>query len=196
MLANTAEKLKSHALPTVWFLTDETRGGDVLASVVALPRGAGVIFRHYDAENRAVLARRLAAVCRARGLVFLVAGEWRLAACVDADGLHLPEYAAARGPSSGARLWLGGRFLTVAAHGAGGLARARALGASAALLSPVFPSKSHPGHHALGLVRAAALVRASHIPVFALGGTSPALLPQMHAAGFAGIAGIGFALKK
>ncbi len=163
---------------------------------MALPRGAAVILRHYGAVNRGLLARDLAALCRARGLLFLVAGDWRLAAAVHADGLHLPEYAAARGPSSAARLWLRGRVMTVAAHGARGLARARDLGAYAATLAPIFPTRSHPGRPALGLTRAAGFVRTARIPVLALGGASPDKLPHTRAAGFAGIAGIGFATGK
>ncbi|MCC6913220.1 MAG: thiamine phosphate synthase [Rhodospirillaceae bacterium] len=196
LLTNTRHKLKSQGFPAVWFLTDETRGGDVAAAVAALPRGCAVIFRHYGAANRAVLARELAALCRARGLLFLVAGDWRLAAAVHADGLHLPEHAAARGPSSAARLWLRGRLLTAAAHGARGLARAHDIGAHAATLAPVFPTRSHPDRAALGLSRGAMLVRAARISVLALGGASPDKLAQTQAAGFAGIAGISFALGK
>lgn len=198
MLANGAGKLKRRDLPVLWFLTDEARMDDAFGAVMSLPRGAGVIFRHYGARDRAVLARRLACTCRARGLVFLIAGDWRLAARVGADGVHLPEYAAARGPASGARLWRKQRrrFLTIAAHGAPGLARARALAADAVLLSPVFPTRSHPDRAALGLVRAAALIRLMRVPVLALGGASPDMLFHLRAAGFAGIAGIGFALKR
>jgi thiamine-phosphate pyrophosphorylase len=196
LLANTRRKLKPHGFPAVWFLTDETRGGDVAAAIGRLPRGGAVIFRHYGAANRSALARRLAALCRARGLLFLVAGDWRLAAAVQADGLHLPEYAAARGPSSAARLWVRGRILTAAAHGARGLARAYEIGAHAATLAPVFPTRSHPGRAALGLSRAAALLRAARLPVLALGGASPDKLAHARAAGFAGIAGISFAFGK
>lgn len=180
----------------MWFLTDETRDGDAAAAVMALPRGSAVILRHYGAANRVAFARDMAARCRARGLLFLVAGDWRLAAAVNADGLHLPEYAAARGPSSPARLWLRGRVLTAAAHGARGLARAHDIGACAATLAPVFPTRSHPGRTALGLSRAGAWVRGARLPVLALGGASPHKLPHARAAGFSGIAGIGFALKR
>jgi len=64
-----------------------------------------VIFRHYGHKDRAMLATRLAALCRRRRLVFCVAGDWRLAARVGAAGLHLPEYLARQGAAAGARLW-------------------------------------------------------------------------------------------
>ncbi|MCA0199250.1 MAG: thiamine phosphate synthase [Proteobacteria bacterium] len=196
LLANTRRKLKLQGFPRVWFLTDEARGGDAVAAIERLPRGSAVIFRHYGATNRVVFAMHLAALCRARDLLFLVAGDWRLAAAVQADGLHLPEYAAARGPSSAARLWLRARILTAAAHGVRGLRRAYDIGAYAATLAPVFPTRSHPGRTALGLSRAGTLARTAQLPVLALGGASPGKLAHMRAAGFAGIAGIGFACGK
>ncbi|MGE4063896.1 MAG: thiamine phosphate synthase [Rhodospirillaceae bacterium] len=170
---------------------------DVAAAVRSLPRGTGIIFRHYGAPNRVALAHDLAKLSRARGLIFLIARDWRLAARVRADGIHLPEFAAARGPASGARLWRKQRraWLTVAAHTSAGLARARAVAADAALLAPVFPTRSHPERKALGLVRAAALVRRAGLPVLALGGATPEKLTQLRAAGFAGIAGISFAIR-
>lgn len=197
MLANGVHKLKSAGFPAVWFLTDEARVDDAAATLRSLPRGTGVIFRHYGSPDRTSLAHKLARLSRARGLVFLVADDWRLAANVQAHGLHLPEYAAAYGLSSGARLWrrLRRAVLTVAAHGPRGLARARHLDADAALLAPVFPTRSHPGRAALGPVRAAALARSAGLPVLALGGATPDRLTHLRAAGFAGIAGIGFALR-
>ena len=196
LLSNSGRKLKPH-LPIVWFLTDTVRTPDAAAALKSLPRGAGVIFRHYESPDRRDLARDLALLCRARGLVFVVAGDWRLAAAVGADGIHLPEHAALHGLSSGARLWRRrrGGLLTVAAHSAQGISRAYALGADAALLSPVFPTRSHPGRAALGLARAAGLVRRARVEVLALGGVSPSHMMQLRAAGFAGIAGIDFAMK-
>ena len=196
LLPNGGRKLKPH-LPVVWFLTDTARTPDAAAALKTLPRGAGVIFRHYESPDRRALARDLALLCRARGLLFLVAGDWRLAVAVGADGIHLPEPAAKRGLSSGARIWRRhrGGVLTVAAHGARGLSHAYALGADAALLSPVFPTRSHPGQTALGPTRAAGLARSARVDVLALGGVTPMHVTQMRAAGFAGIAGIDFAMK-
>lgn len=195
LLSNSRRKLKPH-LPVVWFLTDAARTPDVAAALKNLPRGAGVIFRHYEAPGRRALAHDLALLCRARGLVFVVAGDWRLAAAVGADGVHLPERAAKQDLPSGARIWRTqrGGFLTVAAHGRRGLARASALGADAALLSPIFPTRSHPGGAALGLTRAAGLVRSARVDVLALGGVSSIHMTQLREAGFAGIAGISFAV--
>ena len=58
------------------------------------------------------------------------------------------------------------------AHGVGELALAARLGADAALLSPVFPTRSHPGALVLGPVRFRLLTRQAGLPVIALGGMS------------------------
>jgi thiamine-phosphate pyrophosphorylase len=60
------------------------------------------------------------------------------------------------------------------AHGIGELGLAARLGADAALLSPVFPTRSHPGGKVLGAVRFRLLARQAGLPVIALGGMSAA----------------------
>jgi thiamine-phosphate pyrophosphorylase len=170
-------------LPALLLLTDEVRLPDPLAAAARLPRGAGVILRHYGAPDRAALAARLAALCRRRGLVLLVAEDWRLAAAVRADGVHLPERTQRRFRVR--RGWL----LTAAAHSAPALVRAARLGARAALLSPAFPTSSHPGRPALGPTRFARLAQAAPLPVYALGGVTAARARRLRAA--VGVAAIG-----
>jgi thiamine-phosphate pyrophosphorylase len=132
-------------------------------------------------------------MARRRRLVFLVAGgDWRLAAAVRANGVHLPEGIAAALVAPGLRLWLRrGRMLTVACHGRRGLARARALGADAALLSPVFHTASHPGAPGLGALRFAQWAARAGVPVVALGGVNARTAKALrHAAGVAAIGGL------
>jgi thiamine-phosphate pyrophosphorylase len=50
------------------------------------------------------------------------------------------------------------------------LGLAARLGADAALLSPVFPTATHPGGEVLGPVRFQLLARQSKLPIIALGG--------------------------
>jgi len=146
--------------------------------------------------------RGLRRIARQRGVLFLVAGDPQLAAAVGADGLHLPEGVARHGVLAPALLWRAtgtgnGRWLSVACHGVRALGRARALGADAALLSPVFVTASHPGARGLGAVsfaRMAQMARRAGLPVVALGGVTTATalrLPPGSAAGLAGISGFG-----
>ena len=141
------------------------------------------------------MALQLAALCRTHGVVFLVAGDWRLAAQVNADGIHLPEYVTRRGLAPGARLWRRAkrRLLTVAAHNGDGLQRAVVLQASAAVLAPVFSTKSHPDKATLGAQRFGRMARTARVPVIALGGINEKTMPPLMTSRCVGIAGIGFA---
>ncbi len=186
-LAALARRRTAHGLPGLILMTDERRLPDPLAAVARLPRGAGVIFRHYGDPERAILAARLARLCRARGLVLLVAGDAALAARVGAAGLHLAQ-------AQGSRIrhfrrsrprWL----VTVAAHSQAALTRGRQ--ADAVLLSPVFATLSHPGARALGALRFARLAGRSTTPVYALGGIDEQTLRRLQGCRLAGVAAIG-----
>lgn len=181
----------------MWFLTDTARTPDITKAVAHLSRGSGVILRHYDAPNRVAIAQTLARLCRRRGLIFSVARDWTLAAHVQADGVHLPETFARAGLPPAGRLWRHRHkaLLTVAAHGNAGVKLGWSLNASAALLSPILPTASHPDRLPLGLARAALMARAARVPVIALGGMKARLLAHVRRAGFAGVAGISFALR-
>ena len=186
-LANAAGGDKPRSLI---LLTDSVRLADPFPAVRALPPGATVILRHYDAPDRATMARALAALCRRRRIRFLVAGDARLARAVRADGIHLPENQLRRG-SRRWHLWrLPGWWVSAAAHGRAALHRAEAAGVDAALLSPVFPTRSHPGTRTLGAVRFAHLCRDVRIPVFALGGIGPDTARRVPVGRVAGIGGI------
>ena len=75
-------------------------------------------------------------------------------------------------------------------HDAVELALAAALSADFAALSPVMPTASHPDALALGWERFEVLAEAASLPVFALGGVSPADLDRARRCGGQGVAGI------
>lgn len=180
---------RSHRLPAAFFLVEPARTADPEAVIARLPPGTGVIYRDYGAPDRHIRARRLAALCRRRRLVFLVAGDWRLALQVRAHGLHVPEYQL---PSARWRRAAADWRVTTAAHGPAALALARRRGADAVLLAPVFPTKSHVDALTLGPHRFARLSRLAGLPVYALGGVTSATrrrIPSRAAAGVAAIEG-------
>lgn len=57
-------------------------------------------------------------------------------------------------------------------------------------LSPMAPTRSHPGQAPLGRMKAAALLRLARVPVIALGGMNEASFAAVRRLGFAGWAGI------
>jgi thiamine-phosphate pyrophosphorylase len=173
--------------PAVILMTDPQRQADPLAVARRLPAGSLVVLRHYQAADRAAVARKLARLCRERRLTLLIAADLDLAIRLG-TGLHLPE-GLARQASARIRLWhRRGRWLTAAAHGRAGLVRAARLGADAALLSPVFPTQSHPGAPTLGLPAFRRLVRGSVVPVYALGGVNARTVLALAGSGAAGVA--------
>ncbi len=149
-----------HPLPRHWLMTDE-RLGDTLPAIVArLPRGSGVVFRHYatPAPERRALFVKVRRIARARRLVLLVAGP----PVGRADGAH-------------GRLARRGRSLaTRPVHSLPERIAAERAGVDAIFVSPVFPTRSHPGAPALGRVRLGLLLRGNRIPAIALGGVDAA----------------------
>ena len=160
----------------LWLFTDLVRLGDPLAAAAALPRGlCGVVLRDDASPRRAALARGLAAICRQRRNVLVVAGDAKLARAVGA-GVHLRGGWRVRGMVGlrGAGLRGAGLrgLVTCSAHGVADLRRAGAAGAHVAFLSPAFATASHPGAAGLGVARWAAMARRAPggLVVGALGG--------------------------
>lgn len=193
-LADAARRLKAargrQHLPGLVLMTDRERLADPLAAVARLPRGSAVILREPDAGRRRMLAATLAAVCRPRRIRLLIAADWRLAATRRADGLHLPEALATGGCRRWQRARRPGWLVTAAAHGPRALRRAAALGVDAALLSPVFATRSHPSAFPLGPLRFARQARMAPLPVIALGGITGRTARRLNGAGAAGFAAI------
>lgn len=181
-------------LPPLLFLTDPERTPAPWEQAGRLPGGAGVVLRWFGRPDSEAVGRRLADICRARGLVFLVGADEGLAETLGADGLHLPERLVAQGPDIRARhaTWL----LTGAAHSPEALAAAAAAGLDAALLSPVFASSSPSAGAALGLETFARWTRAARLPVYALGGVTARTAPRLAASGARGLATVGGAPRK
>jgi len=167
---------RRHPVPKFWLMTDERLGDGLWDAVARLPRGSGVVFRHYATplvERRALFAR-LATLARRRGLVLLRAGNARLAR--REDGVH-------NGPAACG-------LSTRSAHRRSDAVAACRAGADAVLISPVFPTRSHPGARALGPARAAAIGRRLPIAIIALGGMDGDRFRRLRGLGFHGWAAI------
>jgi thiamine-phosphate pyrophosphorylase len=147
--------LRRQPLPRLWLMTDERQQEGLWSALERLPRGAGIVFRHYRLEprERRALFERVRGVARRRGLVLVVAGRQRLRG----DGVH----------NQGS---LG--LSTASAHDLRELRQAERAGADLVFLSPVFATRSHPGVRALGRVRFGLIAASARVPVVALGGVS------------------------
>ena len=149
-------------LPKLWLITDARNDGVLDRALRRMPRGSGLIFRHYhlpDGERRARFDA-LARIARGRGMAVVLAGNAVQARAWGADGAY------------------GAGQALATAHSLRELARikakAGARGAAGVLLSPVFPTRSHSGGRALGPARFRLIAARSPVPVIALGGMTKA----------------------
>jgi thiamine-phosphate pyrophosphorylase len=190
---NRAARL-ARPLPPLIFLTDPGRTPEPEPIAERLPAGAGVIYRSFGAADATATAARLAAIAGERGLVFLVGLDAVLAEASGAAGVHLPERAL--GQARGIRRLRPDWLITGAAHGQAGLDAAAEAGIDAALLSPVFPSRSPSPGIPMGPQRFAELVQSARLPVYALGGIVAATALQLTQSGAAGLAAIDGVLEE
>ncbi|MDE0944892.1 MAG: thiamine phosphate synthase [Alphaproteobacteria bacterium] len=174
-------------LPNVLLLTDQARLPEPIAAARHLPRGGGIILRNYEDPHRQALGRDLMTLCKIRGLYLLIAGDWQLAWKLGAHGVHLPEWQTMRPPIVCRKP---GWIMTAAAHSRPALLRAARLGVHGVLLSPIFPTASHPGASVLGSLQFSRLAVPSSIPVYGLGGITARNARRLNNSGAVGIAAI------
>ena len=168
----------------IWLVSDARNDAALERVLARLPRGSGLIFRHYHlptAERRARFAA-LARVARRRG--------------------HLGRAVGQRGPcpplGRGRRLWPAAPAGTWPRHAAPRhraflreLAAAQRSRADAVLLSPVFSTRSHPGAPARWVRQLSPdSGRAREVPVIALGGMNLRRAQRLGAAHWAAIDGL------
>lgn len=170
------------ALPRVWMLTDERQGDALWAALDRLPKGAGVIVRHYSLQEkeRRAMARRIAR----RGMFVAYSGSENAARQAGAIAV----YGAAKTPGRLPRLF--------PVHNRREIIAAKRAGAALLLLSPVFPTRSHPGARALGPLRFGTLARTVQTPAIALGGMTPNRFKRLKSLGSHGWAAIDAWMEK
>jgi thiamine-phosphate pyrophosphorylase len=164
-------------LPALWLVSDERNDAVLEIELRRLPRGSGFIFRHYHLDETKRRSRfcALARLARARGQLVALAGTRRQARRWGADLAYGPD----------------GHLQPV--HNLREIGRTR--DAAALLLSPVFPTRSHPGAKALGPLRFRQLAARAKVPVIALGGMNLRTAKRLGWAYWAGIDAF-FAVKR
>jgi len=130
-------------LPRIWLMTDE-RLPDLDAAIAGLPRGSGIVLRHYALKprNRRALFKHVRRKARARRHLLLLADRPAIARQWGADGAHDQSPQRTRG------------IRTSAVHSVRERIAARRAGADLIFVSPVYATRSHPGAKALGTLRA------------------------------------------
>lgn len=181
--------MQALALPRVYAITHATEYGipvfmerlqTALASGVRLIQ---IRERGMRAETLARFACEATALAHASGARVLINSDEELCCEAGADGVHLP---AAQLMQRHARPRTG--LCAASCHNREELLHAAALGLDFAVLSPVLPTRSHPGEPTLGWEGFAGLCRELPIPVFALGGMEVAMLDTAMAHNAHGVA--------
>ncbi len=155
---------RGQPLPSLWLISDARNDAALDEALARLPRGSGFVYRHYHLPDAERIARysALERLARARDHLVVLADSALTALEWGADGYY------------GAPLALTPRrdgLLAIATvHGVREIGQANRAGADAAMLSPVFASRSHPGAAALGPLRFRQLASFARMPVIALGG--------------------------
>lgn len=163
-------------------MSDPRFGNRLYQSVQRLPKGSGVILRHYDDPKRQEIYKNLARVCRRRGLMLLVAGDAKFRG----DHGHYYSKPPRRNISRHRK-----SFLIISVHDTKELAQARLYKPDQILISPLYPSRSHDGERPLGILAFRQLAVRCHTPVVALGGMNAKRAAIVkHAYGFAAIDGL------
>lgn len=151
-------------LPDLWLLSDERNDAVLDARLRSFREPVGFVYRHYHLPPEARRARfdALAAIARQRGHCVILADSTQTAREWGAHGVYGAPHA----------VYPTRRDLVsiATAHDMREIAQANRIGADAVMLSPVFPTRSHPGANGLGPARFRTLAAHAQMPVIALGG--------------------------
>ncbi|WP_339822084.1 thiamine phosphate synthase [uncultured Parasphingorhabdus sp.] len=150
-------------LPRIWLFTDERNDAFLEHSIRQLPRGSGIVFRHYHLPEPSRRARfeTVRKLARRRGHIILLAGSPAQARLWGADGVHRRALR---------RSGIGRLLHSAPVHDAREIQQANRVGADFYFLSPVFATRSHPGQRPLNPLQARRLAALSNGAVIYLGG--------------------------
>jgi thiamine-phosphate pyrophosphorylase len=170
---------RRHPLPKIWLMTDP-RIDNLDAAIRSLPKGSGVVFRHYElaATLRRRLFKHVKKLAKQQRHVLLLADRPITAGQWGADGAH------SRSPhrSQGLR--------TIAVHNGGEAVLAKKLKADLIFVSPVFATRSHPGARHLGRIGLARIAGHQRKRTVALGGMTTKRMKLLRALSLHGWAAI------
>ena len=167
----------------------ETAGGQpsFLARLerIAAAHPAAIVLREKDMEegDYEALAREVQAICRRHQVPFIAHTFVGVAAHLGADALHLPLPLLRRLRESRAVL---PAHLGTSCHSLEDVREAERLGCSYLIAGHIYATSCKPGLPPRGLAFLREVTAAAELPVYAIGGITPARLREVREAGAAG----------
>jgi 8-oxo-dGTP diphosphatase len=171
LLPANAPVVKALTLPAVYGITNLAESGEPLffsRLQAALDAGLRLIEVREKQLTAAALesfARRVMAFCQPYGAKVLLNGDVQLATRIGAAGVHLTADQLLRLKQRPDLNWV-----AASCHDDRELQQARSLALDFVTLSPVMPTRSHPGSATLGWSGFSRLIQDYPLPVYALGG--------------------------
>jgi len=126
--------------------------------------------KHMDGARLLAFASKVREITHQYQAKLIIHSQADIAKAVGADGVHLASSDIAEIPAMRDWLDMPNMSLSTSCHNLKEVLKSHQYGASFAMLSPVFPTKSHPGAPALGLDTFKQIAEASPLPIIALGG--------------------------
>ena len=168
-------KTKDNKLPKIIIIFNEDDFDEKKFLNLKIPKESAFLLRSYKAKGRKKIAKQLLKFCKMKKLKLLIASDIKLAEDINAHGVHFPEYMIKKKNIINwvivkniklRKNWI----ITTAVHSLQGIKNAEFFDIDAALLSPVFSSKSHPNKKNLGINKFSKIVKKTKLPIYALGG--------------------------
>lgn len=174
---------RSNKYPKIWLMTDKRNDSVLEQAIAKLPKGSGIIFRHYhlDIKHRQKRFAEVRKAARKYQHILILADRPALARKWGADGVH-------------GRNWkrrdTKNLLHSAPVHNAREIAEAERNGADIIFLSPAFATRSHLGGQPLHLLQLRRLKQLLNQPGILLGGMNKQRFKQyqsLHAHGWAAI---------
>ena len=168
-------KTKDNKLPKIIIIFNDDVFDEKKFLNLKIPKESAFLLRSYKAKERKKIAKQLLKFCKIKKLKLLIASDIKLAEDIKAHGVHFPEYMIKKKNKINwvivkniklRKKWI----ITTAVHSLQAIKNAEFFDIDAALLSPVFSSKSHPNEKNLGINKFSKIVKKTKLPIYALGG--------------------------
>jgi len=159
----------------------------------ALAGGVGQIIireKAMDSARLLAFASRLRDMTKQYQAKLIIHSQADIAKAVNADGVHLASSNISEIPAIRDWLDMPNMTLSTSCHNLKELRASHQSGADFAMLSPVFPTQSHPDAPALGIDAFKEIAEASLLPIIALGGIDAENRSQLKGFGIATIRSI------